>query len=766
MKTFIDETDGQLDFYNRFLIRVNNELTLEDILSDNNDGVLNGNIIEFKLNINDVNSVLFQSIKYLSAMRVKGKSIPANIVLISLNSEKAYIYDSINYISEIETIYVGGASKQNSGFQSKFPPVVLNYDNQVDAEKLILLFKQKKYTKINIDENCIIGWATRYYQENPTANKSAFIGEDNSKTTKTGEIRQPIHFKDYINPYLQPSNNKFRYLMDKLNDDRLKKDLGAYYTPTEYVKLSTELLREAIKRVPKGNDYIILDRCAGTGNLEQFLSDEELSHCIVSTYEYYEYKVLMELIGSKVRHVIPPVETSNTFQNGKVLGADALSQDYIENAIIKSYIDNPECTIIMLENPPYSEINGSTRGKNSSAIWKNSYAVKEMIAYISKNKTIPGNATNDLANIFIWSAFHYYLRQDTDSYILYSPIKYWKSQHLINKQFVKGYAFNRRFFHTDTDACISCISWTNKDANLTSFDLEAYNIVDGKIFNEGNIQIKRVYKQLSEMMKFKPTTQVKGVACDLNGLETSKTGKQVRVKPVYDKDIVGYLISNGFGFDKPRLNGGLVRCGRYDGNGSFITTQDYLHKLPLFASAKFTDNANNWKVMSQVMKTSDGQIGYMKDVSSKHLHQWLLKVLLWTCLTNQSHMRSFRGSDGRFYKNELCLDTTNGDTLATLELKNLKMNNAERLLIKQWDCVFNHAKNTEEYKLKKDLSFGVYQIEEELNTTTEIRDKKGKKKKIYNYPQLNGDLNTLRTMLNEYYLSEIAPTLYKYELLK
>lgn len=300
MKAFIDETDGQLDFYNRFLIRVNNELTLEDILSDNNDGVLNGNIIEFKLNINDVNSVLFQSIKYLSAMRIKGKSIPFNIVLISLNTEKAYIYDSLNYIAEIERIYVGGASKQNSGFQSKFSPVILNYDNQVDAEKLVSILKQKKYTKINIDENCILGWATRYYQENPTANKSAFIGEDNSKSTKIGEIRYPVHFKDYIHPYLQPSNNKFRYLMDKLNDDRLKKDLGAYYTPTEYVKFSTKLLHEAIKRVPEGNDYIILDRCAGTGNLEQFLTDEELSHCIVSTYEYYEYKVLMELIGSRL----------------------------------------------------------------------------------------------------------------------------------------------------------------------------------------------------------------------------------------------------------------------------------------------------------------------------------------------------------------------------------------------------------------------------------------------------------------------------------
>ena len=34
----------------------------------------------------DLNKVLFQAIKYLSRMRIKGESIPANILLISLNT--------------------------------------------------------------------------------------------------------------------------------------------------------------------------------------------------------------------------------------------------------------------------------------------------------------------------------------------------------------------------------------------------------------------------------------------------------------------------------------------------------------------------------------------------------------------------------------------------------------------------------------------------------------------------------------------------------
>lgn len=137
--------------------------------------------------------------------------------------------------------------------------------------------------------------------------------------------------------------------MDKLNDTLQKKNLGAFYTHKLYAEKSLELVRAAIACVPTGNDYIILDRCAGTGNLEAGLTDEELSHCVVSTVEYYEYKVLQELLGAKVRHIIPPIEMTDTFNAGLVSGADALSKEYIENPVIKQYIANPQCTIILLK---------------------------------------------------------------------------------------------------------------------------------------------------------------------------------------------------------------------------------------------------------------------------------------------------------------------------------------------------------------------------------------------------------------------------------
>ena len=43
--------------------------------------------------------------------------------------------------------------------------------------------------------------------------------------------------------------------MDKLNDDLHKKDLGAFYTDPMYAEKSLELVREAISKVPEGNDY-------------------------------------------------------------------------------------------------------------------------------------------------------------------------------------------------------------------------------------------------------------------------------------------------------------------------------------------------------------------------------------------------------------------------------------------------------------------------------------------------------------------------------
>lgn len=107
-KIYKTEKEGQIDFFNNYGIpwQENN-----GVLVENSDGVYNGVLFEFKLNINDLNKTLFQAIKYLSRMRVHGESVPATILLVSLNNKTAYEYKSQDYFDEIHKIYTGAASK-------------------------------------------------------------------------------------------------------------------------------------------------------------------------------------------------------------------------------------------------------------------------------------------------------------------------------------------------------------------------------------------------------------------------------------------------------------------------------------------------------------------------------------------------------------------------------------------------------------------------------------------------------------------------------
>ena len=760
MKKYTLELDGQRDFYQTYLPRVDKTLSLEQIITDNTDGVLNGNLLEFKLNINDLNSVLFQSIKYLSSMRIKGKSIPANILLISLNTNKAYQFYSQDYLPFIEKVYTLGASKENNGFQGSAPITTFDLNEEVERENFIKILKSNNYTKINLDENCIVGWGERFYRENPMAKKSDFIGEEGGKVNIIGEIRKPNKLKKFIEPYEGEDNIKFRYLMDKLNDNLTQKNLGAFYTHKLYAQKSLELVREAIKRVPEGNDYVIIDRCAGTGNLEQFMTDDELSHTIVSTVEYYEYKVLFELLGDKVRHIIPPTEESDTFNAGLVRGADALSEEYINSKLIKQYINNPKCTIILFENPPYAETTSIEHQKQKagkkSSIWKNSFVVQEM------KKEVKGTASNDLGNAFIWSAFKYYLRQPTDSYIVYSPVKYWKAQHLISKKFLNGFAFNRRHFHTNIDACIMVALWSNEDdLKTTSFDLQAFNIDKEQIKNEGNIKIERIFNSYSE--KYFDTRKFiddeNSVLCELNGKEIS-SGKKIRIKPLFNENILGYMAVYSSGFDNPDLHSSLLIAGRYDGNGFFLRNDNFMEKLPMFSASRYITYNRFWTERARIMKSADGADSYLQAVKNGKIFTMLQKILLFTCLETQNHMRTFTGSDGRFYRNQLCLDCSNGNTLAKEKLANFIPNEQEQQLLKQWDLVLENAKKTANYD--RTLTYGVYQIIDELNTS----HKDEKNKTAYDYPELNGHLNTLKQLVKKYYLDEIVPFLFEYEFLK
>lgn len=762
LKPFSNEIDGQLKFYQDYLPLVDKSLTSDDILTDYTDGIVNGNLLEFKLTINDINSVLFQAIKYLSARRIKGREIPKNILLVSLTNQKIYIFSSKDYLIDIEKVYFGGASLKNSGFSADAPIEILDYGkNQLDESRLIALLRSKEYTKINIDENCIVGWAERFYRENKGAKKSDFIGDHIGKVKIIGEIRNPDKLKAFINPYIGETNVQFQYLMDKLNDTLQKKNLGAFYTPALYVEKSLELVRQAIQRVPKGNDYIILDRCAGTGNLEKLMTHEELSHCVLSTIEYYEYKVLLELLGDKVRHIIPPTEREDTFNMGLVRGADALSEEYINNEIIKQYVENPKVTIILYENPPYADtrsVEHQKRKQTSSASkWKQSYLMQQM------KQEVKGMGVNEMGNIFIWSGFKYYLRQPTDSYIIYSPIKYWKEIHLVNKKFERGFAFNRRHFHTKIDALVSCILWSNSEEELDTLSLEAYNIIDNKIVQEKNLIINRIYTKYSNVFYDKrkfTNDRYSDLVLGLNGAELTGNNK-VTSKTIINDNLIGYLRASGVNFDNPDLASSLLVASLYNGAGYFPLRKDnYLQKLPMFAASRYITYNRHWTQRANIMKSADGAEKFNKAYAANKIEQELLKILLFTTLETQNHMRSLQGSDGRFYRNELSLDKSNGETIATKTLEKLKSSQKEEELFKQWEKVLLEAKKTKEYN--SSFTYSVYQIIDELNVS--IKDEEDKI--IYLYPELNGHLNTLKTMVKNYYKIEIVPFLFEYEFLK
>ncbi|MCR5040208.1 MAG: hypothetical protein K6A94_12850 [Bacteroidales bacterium] len=762
-KKYENELQGQVDFLQTYLPRVDSSLDISDVQRDYNDGVVRGNLIEFKTMIENLNMVLSQAIKYLSSMRIKGRPVPANIVLVSLNNTTAYVYHSEEYLNEIERVYSGAASRNNEKFVAGDCVCKLDYSNSKEESDLIGILRTNNYTKIHINEDCIVGWANFYYKQYPNETKASFIGDETGKTQIIGEIRKPTRFRDYIYPYKGKSNERFRYLMDRLNDDLHKKNLGAFYTHPVYAEKSLELVRKAIARVPKGNDYIIIDRCAGTGNLEACMTDEELSHTIVSTYEYYEYKVLAETLGNKVKEIIPPTEKTDTFNGGMVRGANALSMEYVENEIIKQYIDDPKYTIILFENPPFADTTSIEHQKKN--VGKKSTKWKKYDVFKVMDKEVKGTAKNDLGNVFIWSAFKYYLRQPTDSYIVYSPVKYWKAQHLINKKCLGGFAFNRKHFHTNIAATIMVALWSNEDdKELDTFNIEAYDInAAGELVHVGELPIKKIHTSFSKQYYDKRTftdDRTDGILCDANGLERLSK-KTIRCTPIYNDNMIGYMVVYTSGFDNPDLHSYIMAAGKYDGNGFFLRSDNFLEKLPMFAASRYITYNRAWTERSRIMKSGDGAEKYHKDVKKGKLNGYLLKCLLFTVLEPQNHMREFIGSDKRHYKNQLCFDNTNGETLASKTLQSMEKNDEEKVLLLLWEKIILQAKQTVNYK--PEFNHGLYQIKTELNTT-HIDPDTGDV--VLDYPELNGNIETLARHVKDYYLKEIVPMLFEYEFLK
>lgn len=812
------ELAEQEDFYKQYLPLVNSELDPVDVQVHSTDGLIGDLLLEFKPSIKDLNAVLFQAIKYLSHFRLNGQAVPSNILLISYDEGTAYYYKADNYLPDIEKVYTRAASKDVTGqFVAGDPKAVWHYgDNSVDEDAMIQLMKgaykrnqngNQQWVAVHIDSDDIIGWATTYYKENKGARKAEFLGD----STIIGEIRQPRKLKGRILPYTGKDNAAFQYIMDKLNDYVERADLGAFYTPMPYATKSNELVYDAIRRFQQsGNDdYIILDRCAGTGNLEATLNDnvpndivdkDVLSHVIVNTYEFFEYKVLKQRLGDQVRNIIPPVAN---FTDGTVEGSNALSQEFVENPIIKQYVDNPKCTVIIYENPPFAETTSIEHqkrhsGKSSSKKWKYNYVTMQ------SKQELKGARSNDMSNVFIWSAFHYYLRQSTDSAIIFSPLKYWKlGQDWFDFKAGKALAFNRKYFHAVRQMVNGCVLWLNELAKPTdnggdSLKLVAYDIIDAAAPNydtgeltviDENVVAKRIHSNFSQSY-YAETTEPDDVVQQkerpyplhpdaiwsaFNGREGRD--KRLSVNAKYNNDIIGYLTAQASTFENDSSMTHLLRNTQYNGHGFHLRTANYLTKLPMFAAGWWKAYRPNWWEIGVYYRSGDGKAAFDKDVKAGKLDHWLNQVLFYTCLENYNKIRSLEGSDGRWYYNELSLDNNKGqvhdplnksqpETLASQQLSDFlaNLNDDETKMYQLWQRILKEARETKGYDER--LNYGIYQINDELNTSHKETNSRGKTTTVYDYPQLNGDLNTMRGLIKDYYHKYVMPNLFKYEFIK
>ena len=449
-----------------------------------------------------------------------------------------------------------------------------------------------------------------------------------------------------------------------------------------------------------------------------------------------------------------------------------MSKEYIDNAVIRQYVDNPNCTIILFENPPYRD--SSSSDKESGASGKNkSYIFDEMSKHLKEFANSNVSTARDLANQFIWSGFEFYLRQPTDSYVLFSPIKYWKFLGLAEHECVSGYLFNRKYFHA-TESVIACILWGNDIVHNECLTFEAGDIIDGEYAVVKNITIKKAHDTLGQFFDTRTdSTDVEtDVYCEGDGSEA--IGRKCDGKSYYNDNIIAYCRT--INYPIAPLNRYFTRTTHYGIRGFYVRKDNYLVKLPLFVSKMMP--LDDWYDKDIYATTSDGGDAYTYD------SQFLKSCLIYTCLSNQNKCLSFDGSDKRRYQNELCFDGFLGfddsdkliipadtDNL-TVALKDLykyasdsetKLDDEEIELLRQWGKIQAEMVETDGYN--SEYNYGVYQITKELNTYSDIKIK-GKKIRKYDYPELNGNLDTLRKELKDYYKSHITDKMFKYELLK
>ena len=724
--TYRSEIEGMIDFYTEIGYdgKVDYSCSTDGRLMIGNElGALN----EFKLNPVSPIDVFNQMKRYVISLNAKAKPLPLYGIYICLNSHEYQIF------------------KLDSDFEHSYFTELKKYDNPNDIKQYM------EYTDTQfgwIEPNSIVAYNDLYFKNNKVKKTTSKKKNDFSSITAilkgqkvdTDRLSKDQFIEELRNPCYLPiipyqwdeTGDMERRMLDCIGASQLKKRLGAFFTPKAYAEKAAEYVKNIVANLsPDTEDYLIIDRCAGTGSLEESFTDEMLSHTILNTIVLSESSTLHGLYSGRVFAILP--ENMETDEEGLFVHGDALEKSFNESLkeIIEAYRatckeNGKELRLIFFENPPYAEPQAeATRSGNTVK-----GTGKEYITTLMKSSGRKfGTATNDIANKFIWSAFNYF---DCDHYIVFSPIKYWKSQHLINEKFIEGFIGNRAEFHA-TEAGISVIHWENAHNNISTeeINMEVYDIVNDCLVKKDNIVIKKINSGITK----------------LQGEVNNESNSFCRLYQTQGTpDFKNAYLSN-----KKENKHATPR---------YLNEDNILQAVPLFAANCY--ECKDFTEKEILMKSGDGGLAYMED------KQFLLDCFVWCGLSDKNKCIS-----NDELKNEYCFcQNTKVDSI----LEEYEILHSPRYtgLLNRWKSILHEAAETEEYNPDEEYTYGLYQLNEEVNITgickddegRTITDKTGKPKQGIIHPELDSQIKLLKADLKNFYNEKIAPKLFEYQLLK
>ena len=544
------ELAGQKVFY-RWLQQKGYDINPLDLDKNQSDGIIGNTIIECKLNENEGGGPqkAYLELYNIIPTRLKGNGEPIPYYRIYVELETFLVEVYTCHFDLVDTFnWYDNSEKFKKYFEDKKKTFEYDLtDTSVDLVSVIhKIYKiygiKTKVEAYKIIERGVIGWF-----------KSFDFKKDN--------ISRII------------LNN------DKMNERMIQKYQGAFFTPHKYAEIAKDMVESAIKNIKKDGyeDYVIIDRCAGVGNLEAVFDEKYFNHMILGTLNEGETLVANIRFG----------------RDNFVKVVDALSEEGVE--FYRKEIENykqknkvEKLAVIFLENPPYVVLNSNKKGGVASGSKEKTWVHQQM-----------DKGGQDLDEQFVFSVFNMY---DTYRYIHFGPIKIWKSKHLITKQVFDAYLCDREKFNASKGS-IALISWGNEDKDYESIIFRT---------DTGNekVEVKKVYKTISSLYE--------------------NDG---------EKGII-YIEARNFSYESPRLTGSMNSDGRYGTKKVSKENLPKVIPLFCAARNKYCetgiykDKSYDYTPIGTLYKTGDGGLKYLED------KEFVYNCIQWATFTHLNQVDS------------------------------------------------------------------------------------------------------------------------------